>query len=102
MKVLEEKDSDKNEIDSVMNSALECLESAQIESYLSLWWQFVLFYKRRLQKNPTDDCKEDFRGSIRRVVKHIDKLADASENTHALCREFEFFAAKIEATFWNG
>ena len=89
-------------MDCVMGSALECLESAQIESYQSLWWQFVLFYKRKLQKSQTDDDKEAFRSSIRRVVKHIDKLTDASENTQALCREFEFFAARIEATFCQG
>lgn len=56
----------------VLTEALQCLEAGTIDRYLSLWWQFILFHKRALQLEASDDNKGSFRAAIKRAVKYIE------------------------------
>ena len=95
LKVMEHVDASPAEMERVLEEALVSLDATTLDGYLQVWWQFVLFHKRRVQSAPSDDAKTLFRAAVKRATNHT-KLTQGNlpEQEHGTNHWYEQFVPK--------
>ena len=73
LKVAETQGVESAIINDIKDKALVAIEGSQIQDYVSILKTYILFFKRKLQQETTDENKDGFRTAIRTAIKYIGK-----------------------------
>ena len=73
LKVAETQGVESAIINDIKDKALVAIEGSQIQDYISILKTYILFFKRKLQQETTDENKDGFRTAIRTAIKYIGK-----------------------------
>jgi hypothetical protein len=102
LKVAETQGVEGVHINDIKDKALVAIEGSQIQDYISILKTYILFFKRKLQQETTDENKDGFRTSIRTAIKYIElTLGNSPGLDEQIVNEkffFEKFAARVESS----
>ena len=74
LKVAETQGSEGADINDIKDKALVAIEGSHIQDYISILKTYILFFKRKLQQETTDENKDGFRTAIRTSIKYIGRF----------------------------
>ena len=83
LKVAETQGSEGADINDIKDKALVAIEGSHIQDYISILKTYILFFKRKLQQETTDENKDGFRTAIRTSIKYIGKFIGSRIRDHS-------------------
>jgi len=102
LKVAETQGVEGSHINEIKDKALVAIEGSNIQDYISILKTYILFFKRKLQQETTDENKDGFRTAIRTAIKYIElTLGNSPGLDEQIVNEkffFEKFAARVESS----